>query len=265
MMDTQIAQLANTQQQKAPGTLPPVGESPHETANVITTREELFANDVRSAGTLERELDRADLSSIELGGTQSSHGELGRIGEPAAEDQTLTRSSYAELDRVSLNSAKSHSTRSSGASDKGNSPPKKDEVPIKIEPPYPAALRRKTPLQLKFNKFLGVMKQLKVNLPFLDLLSQIPAYTKYMKDILNRKRTTEEVKVVTFSETSSECLSKIPSKLTDPGKFSIPCAIGTLQIDNAFCDLGASVSIIPYSVYKRLPKTPLRPTDVTIQ
>ncbi|KAK9750156.1 hypothetical protein RND81_02G177400 [Saponaria officinalis] len=78
-----------------------------------------------------------------------------------------------------------------------------------------------------------------------------------MKDMIERKLNT--------TESTLEILSKTPPKKTDPGKFAIPCALGTLKIDNAFCDLGASVSILPYSVYKKLPKTPLIPTSVTVQ
>ncbi|KAK9690321.1 hypothetical protein RND81_09G119700 [Saponaria officinalis] len=262
MLYNQIGQLASAQQQRAPGTLPPTGESPHETANVIRTRAEFISDGFRvlSAGTSDRKLDQADLSSIEQETARPIHDEFDRTDEPEAKKQKPTRPNCSQLDRASISSTESAVTRLSGDPDEPKSTPKTNAVPIKIKLPYPEAQRRKTRVQLQFEKFLGVMKHLKVNVPFLDLFSHVPAYAKYMKDTLNRKRTTEDVKAVTFSEKSSEYLSRASPKLTD-----VPYAIGTLKINNVFCDLGASVSIIPYSVYKKLPKTPLRLTDVTLQ
>ncbi|XP_021840951.1 uncharacterized protein [Spinacia oleracea] len=57
----------------------------------------------------------------------------------------------------------------------------------------------------------------------------------------------------------------MPPKLKDPGSFSIPCAIQTLEIGNALCDLGASVSLMPYSVFAKLEVGDLVPTNITLQ
>ncbi|XP_021717670.1 uncharacterized protein LOC110685452 [Chenopodium quinoa] len=54
-------------------------------------------------------------------------------------------------------------------------------------------------------------------------------------------------------------------KLKDPRNFSIPCAINKMQIDNALCDLGASVSLMPYSVYQRIDLGELLPSNITLQ
>ncbi|XP_021717658.1 uncharacterized protein LOC110685441 [Chenopodium quinoa] len=60
-------------------------------------------------------------------------------------------------------------------------------------------------------------------------------------------------------------MNKMPPKLKDPGNFSIPCAINKMQIDNAVCNLGASVSLIPYSVYQKLELGELMPSKITLQ
>ncbi|XP_056685760.1 uncharacterized protein [Spinacia oleracea] len=60
-------------------------------------------------------------------------------------------------------------------------------------------------------------------------------------------------------------LNQMPPKLKDPGSFSIPCANKTLEISNALCDLGASVSLMPYSVYTKLEVGDLVPTNITLQ
>ena len=51
-----------------------------------------------------------------------------------------------------------------------------------------------------------------------------------------------------------------PVKLQDPGAFSIPCCIGDMQIEGTLCDLGASVSLMPLSLYQWLHLLDLTPT-----
>ncbi|GKC78974.1 DNA-directed DNA polymerase, partial [Tanacetum coccineum] len=51
---------------------------------------------------------------------------------------------------------------------------------------------------------------------------------------------------------SAILLNKLPSKEKDPGSFTIPCDIGQLHIDNALADLGANISLMPYTMYKKL-------------
>ena len=83
-----------------------------------------------------------------------------------------------------------------------------------------------------------------------------------MRDILNRKRkVTETVAVLT----SYPPHGKLPAKLGDPGIPTISCAIGTTNIHNALCDLGAGVSVMPLSLYKKLNLGELSPTSITLQ
>jgi len=44
----------------------------------------------------------------------------------------------------------------------------------------------------------------------------------------------------------------LPAKFKDPGSFSIPCVIGFEIIKKAMCDLGASIGLMPLSLYERL-------------
>ncbi|XP_074265601.1 uncharacterized protein LOC141588042 [Silene latifolia] len=105
----------------------------------------------------------------------------------------------------------------------------------------------------QFVKFMEVIKNLQVTVLFTELITQIPSYTKCMKDILTKKMTFDKVETIAFTaEVSALLQNKSPPKLKDPGSFSIPCTIGNYQIDKALCDLGASVSVIPYSIYVKL-------------
>ncbi|XP_074293460.1 uncharacterized protein LOC141620506 [Silene latifolia] len=94
----------------------------------------------------------------------------------------------------------------------------------------------------------------------------VPSYANFMKVILTRKRSFNEVVTIAFTEECSALLqSKSPPKLKDPGSFSIPCTIGTHVIDKDLCDLGASVSVMPYSVCGKLNIGHLKVTKVTLQ
>ncbi|GKE37182.1 putative reverse transcriptase, RNA-dependent DNA polymerase [Tanacetum coccineum] len=59
--------------------------------------------------------------------------------------------------------------------------------------------------------------------------------------------------------------NKVPPKETDPGSFILPCIIGTHSMSNALADLGASISIMPYSLFKRLGLGSLKPIKMTIE
>ncbi|XP_074277238.1 uncharacterized protein LOC141600878 [Silene latifolia] len=64
---------------------------------------------------------------------------------------------------------------------------------------------------------------------------------------------------------SVNILNKMPIKLYDPGSFSIPCVVGGVLISRALCDFGASVSVIPLKVAKKIGIHSLAPTTMTLQ
>ncbi|GKC52881.1 DNA-directed DNA polymerase [Tanacetum coccineum] len=105
----------------------------------------------------------------------------------------------------------------------------------------------------KPKKFLENLKQLHINLPFIEALAQMPKYAKFLKGLLTNKVSLEEACKITMNERcSAVLLNKLPSKEKDPGSFTIPCDIGQLHIDNVLADLGASISLMPYTIYKKL-------------
>ncbi|GKD18548.1 hypothetical protein Tco_1207706, partial [Tanacetum coccineum] len=78
-------------------------------------------------------------------------------------------------------------------------------------------------------------------------------YAKFLKGLLTNKSKLEEAcKIIMNERCSAVLLNKIPSKEKDPGSFTIPCDIGQLNIDNALADLRASISLMPYTMYKKL-------------
>ncbi|XP_062076221.1 uncharacterized protein LOC133780582 [Humulus lupulus] len=94
----------------------------------------------------------------------------------------------------------------------------------------------------------------------------MPNYVNFLKDILTKKRRLGEFETVALSEGCSAILkSKIPPKLKDPGSFTIPCFIGGRDIGRALCDLGASINLMPMSIFKKLGIGEARLTTVTLQ
>ncbi|GKE52547.1 hypothetical protein Tco_1487703, partial [Tanacetum coccineum] len=117
---------------------------------------------------------------------------------------------------------------------------------------FPGKLKREKEKE-QFRKFFENLQQLSINIPFVEALEQMPKYAKFMKDLLINKAKFEETSKVTLNERcSAVLLNKIPIKEKDPGSFTIPCAIGKVGINKALADLGANISLMPYSMFVRL-------------
>src|SRR5262249_15210347 len=119
--------------------------------------------------------------------------------------------------------------------------------------------------QEEIKHLIDTLKQIKVNVPLIDALLHMPNHVKNLEDILRNKRKLDEADVVTLSEESSAILQhKLPPKLEDPGNFTIPCTIGSLTIEDALADLGASINVMPYKKFKKLGIGELKPTQMAI-
>ncbi|XP_061374506.1 uncharacterized protein LOC133316743 [Gastrolobium bilobum] len=68
-----------------------------------------------------------------------------------------------------------------------------------------------------------------------------------------------------MTQESCQYLGRLPPKLQDPGSFTIPCIIGNTYQGKALCDLGASINLMPLSVFKQLSTGPAKPTTMTLQ
>ncbi|XP_070043025.1 uncharacterized protein [Nicotiana tomentosiformis] len=80
-------------------------------------------------------------------------------------------------------------------------------------------------------------------------------YAKFLKEILIKKSKIEETLLVKLTEHCSAILqNKLPQKCGDPGSFTIPCSLGTLNIDKSLYDSGASINLMPFSIYMKLKK-----------
>ena len=98
----------------------------------------------------------------------------------------------------------------------------------------------------------------------MDAIRDMPAWGKFLKDIISHKSKLIDYGLVSLVEESKAVYSKSPLKLKDPGSFTVPCAIGGMHFDKALCDIGASVSLMPYSIYKKLNLEELKPTNMCL-
>ena len=139
-----------------------------------------------------------------------------------------------------------------------------DSMKYHIPPPFPQVLRGKKKATQQAG-ILEVLRQVKVNIPLLDLINQVPAYAKILKDLCTIKKGLGiEKKAFLTEHVSAIIQSKNPIKYKDPGSPTIPVNIGGNCIDMSLLDLGASVNLMPYSVYNQLGLGELKPTTITL-
>ena len=131
--------------------------------------------------------------------------------------------------------------------------------------PFPQRLQ-KSKIEEQFARFLRTFQKLEISMPFTEVVTQMPLYAKFLKDILSKKRKIEREGIVNLTATCSALMKKeLPEKMKDPGSFTIPCMIEGVEIQKALCDSGASINLMPLSVAKQLSLGELIPTTITLQ
>ncbi|CAL9012079.1 unnamed protein product, partial [Prunus brigantina] len=114
-----------------------------------------------------------------------------------------------------------------------------------------------------FKEIYDILSKVNINLPLLDVVKQIPAYGKFIKHLITHKLNfapSEEVKL--NKNVSAVLQRKLPPKLEDPGSFDIPINIGDKKAGRAMLDLGASINVMPYSVYQELGLEGMKKTSI---
>ncbi|RVW80373.1 Retrovirus-related Pol polyprotein from transposon 17.6 [Vitis vinifera] len=141
---------------------------------------------------------------------------------------------------------------------------KEDMMKKHMPPPFPQALHGKKEIK-NSSEILEVLRQVKVNIPLLDMIKQVPTYAKFLKDLCTVKRGLHVTKNAFLTEQVSAIIqSKSPVKYKDPGCPTITVNIRGTLVEKALLDLGASVNLLPYSVYKQLGLGGLKPTAITL-
>ncbi|XP_052297471.1 uncharacterized protein LOC127902467 isoform X2 [Citrus sinensis] len=142
--------------------------------------------------------------------------------------------------------------------------PSEEITSVPPEPPFPHALN-KPKKSNHSSEIYEIFKQVKVNIPLLDAIKQVPSYAKFLKDLCTVKRKLKVRKSAFMAEQVSTILSTNNKlKYKDPGCPTISCIIGNHRIEHALLDLGASVNLLPYSVYLQLNLGELKSTSTTL-
>ncbi|XP_056692166.1 uncharacterized protein [Spinacia oleracea] len=197
MLENQVAQLADTLSQRQPGTLPgqPTPPQNRESANAITLRSGTKYNGPPMP---------TDDATLAKGNTD---------GPGKATDAEPRVMEVDNADDVGANKGKEKIS---------------DSLPIVPKLPFPHRMQ-KTKVDQQLGKFLAMVKNLEVTVPFTDLISQVPVYAKFLKEMITKKRDYGGVERVALTE---EC---------------------------------ASVSVMPLSVCNRLNMGKLKCTQITLQ
>jgi hypothetical protein len=240
-LETQVGQLASHMSERDKGKLP---SQPVNIPKACITRSAPNQEHAHAIVTLRSEK-RVD----------------NRVDEPEAVDEAVPAADLAGQEET-----KSDNNENKDAEPSTVTPTEKDLTRSFVpKAPYPERLRAQKK-NAHFAEILEVFKQVHINIPFLEAIQQVPAYAKFLKDLVTIKRKTNVPKKAFLTEQVSSILQcKLPIKYKDPGCPTIACMIRESQINRALLDLGASVNLLPYSVYLKLGLGELKPTTVMLQ
>ncbi|GJT47095.1 reverse transcriptase domain-containing protein [Tanacetum coccineum] len=135
--------------------------------------------------------------------------------------------------------------------------------------PYPSRLndqklREKATNQME--KFFQIFQDLHFDISFADALLLMPKFASTIKSLLTNKDKLFELAKIPLNENcSAMLLKKLPEKLGDPDKFLIPCDFPGMDVCHALADLGASINLMPLSIWKKLSLPELTPTRMTLE
>nr|GEW39028.1 DNA-directed DNA polymerase [Tanacetum cinerariifolium] len=116
------------------------------------------------------------------------------------------------------------------------------------------------------SSILGTLLNLDFNISFADALILMPKFGPTIKSLLTNKEELYELARTLLNEHFlAILLKKLPKKLKDPDKFLIPCDFPRMDECLALADLGASINIMPFSVWNKLSLPELSPTCMNLE
>ncbi|XP_061343256.1 uncharacterized protein LOC133289357 [Gastrolobium bilobum] len=215
-LETQISQLSKQFAERTHGTFPSnTGTNPNAQCNSIVTRSRIVIQPVEKP-TVEKKKEEEPVAEKE------KENDAEEVEKSCPEKKLFKLEKKKALDRQ----------------------PKPADPSPYARVPYPQRLKQEIQKQ-QYTKFLDIFKKLQVNIPFAEALESMSNYAKFMKDLLSKKRKLKECETVALTEECSTIIQKkLPPKLKDPGSFSIPIAIGNIEVRKTLCDLGANFVIL---------------------
>ncbi|RDX80565.1 hypothetical protein CR513_38874, partial [Mucuna pruriens] len=190
------------------------------------------------------------------------------IPNPRGNASVVSLRSGKELQAALQQKPRSTSTESNSDAD---SQPSRQASPVPAPFPSRTLSARKPESD---EELLKMFRKVEINIPLLDAIKQIPKYAKFLKELCVHKRKKMkggvELGGIVSALTRNDDLTAgtrqtLPKKCRDPGIFSVPCTIGDCTFADAMLDLGASINVMPTSIYKSLNCGDLEPIGMTIQ
>ncbi|GKA66397.1 reverse transcriptase domain-containing protein [Tanacetum coccineum] len=140
---------------------------------------------------------------------------------------------------------------------------------LKTSIPYPSRRndeRRREKANDQIEKFYKIFQDMSFKISLADALILMPKFASTLKALIGNKEKLSEMARTPLNEhCSAVILNKLPEKLGDPGKFLIPCDFPGMEECLALADLGASINLMPLSVWKKLSLPELTPTCMTLE
>ncbi|GJW20999.1 reverse transcriptase domain-containing protein [Tanacetum coccineum] len=118
----------------------------------------------------------------------------------------------------------------------------------------------------QMEKIFQIIQDLRFDISFADALLLMPRFAPTIRNLLmNKEKLLELAKIPLNENCSAMLLKKLPEKLGDPDKFLIPCDFPRMDVCHALADLGASINLMPLSIWKKLSLPELTPTRMTLE
>nr|GFA42973.1 reverse transcriptase domain-containing protein [Tanacetum cinerariifolium] len=115
-------------------------------------------------------------------------------------------------------------------------------------------------------KFFQIIQDLHFDISFADALLLMSKFASTINSLLTNKDKLFELAKIPLNENfSAMLLKKLPENLRDPRKFLIPCDFPRMDVCHALVDLGASINLMPFSIWKKLSLPKLTPTRMTLE
>ncbi|GJZ63325.1 reverse transcriptase domain-containing protein [Tanacetum coccineum] len=135
--------------------------------------------------------------------------------------------------------------------------------------PYPSRINKEKLREkddLLTLKFVEMFRNLHFELSFADALLHMPKFAPMFRKLLNNKdKIIDLIKLSVNENCSAVILKKFPKKLGDPGRFLIPCDFPEMDECLALADLGASINLMPLSVWEKLNLPDLTKTRMILE
>ncbi|XP_009793226.1 uncharacterized protein [Nicotiana sylvestris] len=172
------------------------------------------------------------------------------VGEESEQEVESEEQGVVEFERVP-EKEKVEEVNQEGVKEKDKETSKAPPPIPRPPPPFPQRFIKRVD-DSKLEKFNDILKQLSMNIPFLEAFQEMPGFAKYLKDLITKKRTTKN-EVVNMTHRISSIIATSPvQKKEDPRAFIIPCTIGERDFAKDLCDNGASINLMPLSIYKQV-------------